>query len=234
VQHPQWHPSPLGRLIAADWYAERGDQIREAWLREEGQLPPAVTSVAGNGDGHGNGSGSGDGYGHGNGYGDGDADGDADGNGSGSGDGYGHGSGYGSGSGNGSGYGNGNGNGNGDGNGNGNGYCKQPITLIRWEETTMPDIGQYVIVRSRDQGCVCGEYRGHVGREVTLTQARQIFRWSGNRLTLFDVAAVPGSVQVSAEVAECVMLEACGIIPTTAAVEQVLRTVSSTSSASPN
>jgi len=218
VQHPQWHPSPLGRLVAADWYAERGDQIREAWLREEGQLPPAITPVGGDG------RGCGGGYGSGSGDGSGDGGGSGYGSGDGSGDGYGDGSGDGYGDGYGGGYGDGSGDGYGAVAGSGYGSGKASTTSIRWEETTMPDIGQYVIVRSRDQGCVCGEYQGHVGREVTLRKARQIYRWSGNRLTLFDVASVPGSLQVSAEVAECVMLEACGIIPTTAAVEEALRT----------
>jgi len=91
----------------------------------------------------------------------------------------------------------------------------------------MPNIGQYVIVRSRDQGCVCGEYRGHASREVTLTQARQIYSWSGERLTLFDVAVVPDIIRISRTIEDdggIVMLEACGIIPVTPAVEAFLRT----------
>lgn len=87
----------------------------------------------------------------------------------------------------------------------------------------MPDIGQYVLVRSRDQGCVCGEYRGHTGREVTLGQARQVFRWNGKRLTLFDVAVIPGELRISEAVEEAVLLEACGIIPVTPEVEKALR-----------
>ncbi len=88
----------------------------------------------------------------------------------------------------------------------------------------MPDIGRYVLVRSRDQGCVCGEYRGHAGREVTLGQARQVFRWNGKRLTLFDVAVIPGELLISEVVEEAVLLEACGIIPVTPEVEKALRT----------
>lgn len=91
----------------------------------------------------------------------------------------------------------------------------------------MPNIGQFVIVRSRDQGCVCGEYQGHVGREVTLFNARQIFRWNGKRLTLFDVATVPGELQISETVTDpagVTMLEACGIVPVTPDVERCLRT----------
>lgn len=87
----------------------------------------------------------------------------------------------------------------------------------------MPDIGQYVLVRSRDQGCVCGEYQSHAGREVTLANARQIFRWNGKRLTLFDVAVIPGELRMSETVREAVLLEACGIIPVTPEVEIALR-----------
>lgn len=88
----------------------------------------------------------------------------------------------------------------------------------------MPSVGQFVIVRSRDQGCVCGEYQSHVGREVTLCNARQIYSWSDNRLTLFDFAVVPGTCRLSRVLpGEVVMLEACGIIPTTPDVEKALR-----------
>jgi len=89
----------------------------------------------------------------------------------------------------------------------------------------MPSIGQYVIVRTRDQGCVCGEYQQHVGREVVLTNARQIYRWNGNRLTLFDVAEIPGECRLSTTIqGEVTLLEACGIIPTSPEVERHLRT----------
>jgi hypothetical protein len=56
---------------------------------------------------------------------------------------------------------------------------------------------------------MCGEYQGHSGREVRLTNARQIFRWASNRLTLVDFARVPGEVRLSATApGEVVMLEA--------------------------
>jgi hypothetical protein len=88
----------------------------------------------------------------------------------------------------------------------------------------MPDIGDYVIVRSRDSGCVCGEYQGHNGREVTIKNYRQIFRWNGNRLTLVDVSMVPGTITLSrTNPGECVMLEACMINPCSREVEQFLR-----------
>lgn len=88
----------------------------------------------------------------------------------------------------------------------------------------MPTPGQYIVVRSREQGCMCGEYVYHHGREVTLANARQIFSWSGQRLTLIDFAAAPGECRLSRVApGEVVLLEACGLIPTTPEVEAVLR-----------
>lgn len=88
----------------------------------------------------------------------------------------------------------------------------------------MPAIGDYVVVRSREQGCMCGEYQWHSGREVCLANARQIYSWDGKRLTLVDFAVVPGSCKLSAVApGEVLMLEACGIIPTTPKVEAFLR-----------
>ena len=140
------------------------------------------------------------------------------------GDGSGDGSGYGSGDGIGYGIGYGDGYGSGDGSGYGSGDGSGFQTLIP-EANSMPAIGDYVIVRSRDSGCVCGEYRGHTGREVCLAIARQIWSWSGNRLALIDVSVVPGDTRLSAVSAgEIVLLEACAILPTTPEVEKYLRT----------
>ena len=235
--------SPLAILIAADWYCERGDAIAEAWLRADGTLPPRVTSLEGEGGGAGGGGGfprgSGIGYGGGGGRGDGDGSGAGRGHGYGRGDGHGrghgggHGGGYGGyGRGDGSGECRGRGGGSGSGSSDdyaygslGRGDAGRPNT--HWQETPMPDLGQYVIVRSKDQGCVCGEYRGHTGREVVLTQARQMFSWDGERLTMFDVATVPGDLRISRTVTDpagVLLLEACGIIPVTPEVENRLRT----------
>jgi hypothetical protein len=71
---------------------------------------------------------------------------------------------------------------------------------------------------------MCGEYQGHTGREVTLAKARQIYSWAGQRLTVVDFGVKPGQCRLSAEAPdEVVMLEACGIIPTTKEVEAFLR-----------
>lgn len=81
----------------------------------------------------------------------------------------------------------------------------------------MPAFGDYVIVRSRDQGCMLGTYFGGSGRHVILTDARQIYSWGSNRLTLVDLArrGPQGAglrVSVSTESDQVEMLEACGII----------------------
>ena len=208
------------KLVYADWLDEQGDSIRAAWLRADGVLPPQATTFHGDGHGYGYGSGDGHGYGSGDGYGYGYGDGH--GYGYGSGDGHGYGSGDGHGDGDGHGHGDGDGHGHGDGDGHG-----RKTQINRWvinEEIAMPEVGQYVVVRTRDQGCMCGEYRCHHGREVTLANARQIFSWAGARLTLIDFAAVPGECRLSRVApGDVVLLEACGIIPTTPEVESFLR-----------
>jgi uncharacterized protein (TIGR02996 family) len=194
------------RLAYADLLEDQGRTIAAAWLREDGCLPPKVTRIAGNGAGYGYGNGDGYGYGAGNGYGDGD----------------GYGAGYGNGYGDGDGYGYGNGDGYGAGYGAGSKSKLNPATAH--EEILMPAPGDYVIVRSRDQGCVCGEYVSHHGREVVLDKARQLFSWAGGRLTLVDFAVVPGECRLSrVSAGEVVMLEACGIIPTAPEVGTFLR-----------
>ncbi|MDY3558249.1 TIGR02996 domain-containing protein [Gemmata sp. JC673] len=224
------HPGEVtARLAYADWLDEHGRGIEAAWVRDEGMAPPRVTAVGdGNGDGSGAGYGGGGrygrGHGHGHGYGDqvrynrrrADCGGVAHGDGTGRG--------------NGRCLGDGGCDGSGTGDGDGDGHFREPRAapklqhLIPHEEVPMPLPGAYVIVRSRDQGCVCGEYRGHHGREVVLGKARQIYSWEGGRLTLFDFAVVPGPCRVSREApGEVVMLEACGIIPTTPEVEAFLR-----------
>ncbi|AWM40338.1 hypothetical protein GobsT_11860 [Gemmata obscuriglobus] len=224
------------RLAYADWLDEHGRGLEAAWVRDEGTAPPRVTELGGSG--HGEGKGNGDGQSDGCDYSDDDdRHGDDGSHGDGYGYGYGgrsyshgvYGHGYSSGRGDGHGYGSGLGGrgigvGEGDGGRAGRIATRKLQHLIPHEEVPMPVSGAYVIVRSRDQGCVCGEYRGHHGREVVLGKARQIFSWEGGRLTLFDFAVVPGACRLSREApGEVVMLEACGIIPTTAAVEAFLR-----------
>jgi hypothetical protein len=78
----------------------------------------------------------------------------------------------------------------------------------------------YVIVRSRDQGVMCG-YLGDVqGRAVTLRQARQIWRYDST-FVLPDIAEHgmrdPSKAKLSVAMSQpMVMLEACGILTCTA------------------
>ena len=79
----------------------------------------------------------------------------------------------------------------------------------------MPKIGDYVCVRSHNQGCVLGTLQSHFGRECTLTGARQIYNWRSDALTLFDVVAkgpVKTQCRLSAANAEITMTEICGIL----------------------
>jgi hypothetical protein len=89
----------------------------------------------------------------------------------------------------------------------------------------MSKAGDYVLVRSREQGVMCGEYVWHSGREVHLRNARQIWSWSGQRMTLVDVSVVPsGEMKISrASAGDVVMLEACGIIVPSSEVAEWLK-----------
>lgn len=78
---------------------------------------------------------------------------------------------------------------------------------------------RFCIVRSRDQGVVCGYVRATAGRAVEVTEARQIHWWGGDlngRLiyTLFEMACHgAGQARISEPVEEMLILDACGIIP---------------------
>ncbi len=75
---------------------------------------------------------------------------------------------------------------------------------------------RYAIVRSRDQGVMCGFVKSVEGRRVTLVLARQMWRWS-SKFVLTD-AAEHGVTEkwenkFSCEASqETEMLEACGIL----------------------
>ena len=51
----------------------------------------------------------------------------------------------------------------------------------------MINIGDYVCVRARDQGCVLGILELVSGRECDLAETRQIYNWEKSALTLQDV-----------------------------------------------
>jgi hypothetical protein len=79
-----------------------------------------------------------------------------------------------------------------------------------------------VLVRSRDAGVHMGELAGANGCEVSLTNARRIWRWRGAN-TLNEVATKGvesgtirgGYTRVSEPVAAITLLEACEIIDVT-------------------
>jgi hypothetical protein len=85
-------------------------------------------------------------------------------------------------------------------------------------------IGRFVIVRSRDQGVVCGVLRAISGRAVELDGARQIHGWSDGANTLFEMALRGcGTARISEPVAEILILDVCGVIPCTPVAERNLK-----------
>ena len=87
-----------------------------------------------------------------------------------------------------------------------------------------PEPTNYVIVRSRDQGVLSGEYVSHSGREVVLRNARQIWKYVGG-LCLPDISQrglASGSRLSVAVEGETRMLEACAILPCSPAASRSL------------
>lgn len=79
----------------------------------------------------------------------------------------------------------------------------------------MPAEGDYVCVRSRNQGVVWGTLVFRSGDECRIRDARQQYSWSGNATTLFDVVMKgpkATSLRLSEVVPEIDMTEICGVI----------------------
>lgn len=75
---------------------------------------------------------------------------------------------------------------------------------------------RYAIVRSKDQGVMCGFIKEIVGKQVVLLQARQMFRWDSD-FVLPDIAekGVRNSAKCkfSCEMSQdMIFLEACGVL----------------------
>lgn len=87
---------------------------------------------------------------------------------------------------------------------------------------------QYYIVRCDRAGVFAGNIKERNGREVTMTNARRLWKWSGAN-TLSDLAVVgtenPGACRFTLEVPEIILLEAIEIIPCTAVAEKSIREV---------
>lgn len=80
----------------------------------------------------------------------------------------------------------------------------------------MPEQGEYVCVRSRDQGVVFGHYLGGFGRHAIIGEARQQHLWEQSALTLFDlveVGPVKAKCRLSRTREKVEMTEVCGFIP---------------------
>lgn len=78
------------------------------------------------------------------------------------------------------------------------------------------DGNEYAIVRSRDQGVMCGYVVNIDGRRVTLKQARQIYRYS-SRFVLTDIAEFGLTTKFESKLScamsrDVEMLEACGVL----------------------
>lgn len=85
-------------------------------------------------------------------------------------------------------------------------------------------IGKFVIVRSRDQGVVCGVLRTLAGRAVELDDARQIHSWSDGANTLFEMSLRGvGQARISEPIPEILILDVCGVIPCSPEAEENLR-----------
>ena len=74
----------------------------------------------------------------------------------------------------------------------------------------------YAIVRSRNQGVMCGYVESIEGQTVKLHQARQIWRYD-SRFVLVDVAEFgmryPEKAKMSTAMSQpCIMTEACGVL----------------------
>jgi hypothetical protein len=90
-------------------------------------------------------------------------------------------------------------------------------------------IGEYVIVRSRDQGVVCGVLKVLTPQPgglacAELTEASQIHNWQGDTNTLFEAALRGfGVARISEPVARVMVFGVCGVLPCTPEAEANLR-----------
>jgi hypothetical protein len=90
------------------------------------------------------------------------------------------------------------------------------------------DIGSYVIVRTYSAGVFAGTLKSREGKEVTLTNARRIWRWEGSA-TLSQLAqsgtSKPDQCKFPTEVSEILLLEAIEILAVSELAQQSIREV---------
>lgn len=91
-------------------------------------------------------------------------------------------------------------------------------------------IGRYVIVRSRDQGVVCGVLRALTPQPgglacAELEEASQIHNWQdGETITLFEAALHGfGTATISQQMDRVLVFGVCGVLPCTETAEANLR-----------
>lgn len=89
-------------------------------------------------------------------------------------------------------------------------------------------IGKYVIVRCDRAGVFAGTLEAHDGQQVTLRNARKLWRWYGATETL-QIAAEgvkrPRDCRFTLTVASITLTDAIEIIPTTAKAEANIKAV---------
>lgn len=87
-------------------------------------------------------------------------------------------------------------------------------------------IGKYVVVRTYSAGVHIGVLASQEGKEVTLTDARRLWYWTG-AFTLSAVSqdGVGKDSKISVTVPEIALTEAIEIIPCSAAAEKQLREI---------
>jgi len=95
--------------------------------------------------------------------------------------------------------------------------------------STSASEGKYAIVRSRDQGVLAGFVQDITGDTVTMTEARQLWRWDADFL-LNDMANTgPRNVEGCRFSApgekETIVLNACGVMYCTDQAAEALRNV---------
>lgn len=85
-------------------------------------------------------------------------------------------------------------------------------------------IGQFVIVRSRDSGVHAGTLASVHDRTVRLTGSRRLWFWKAAQGHTLSGVALHGvntrESKIAGELSDIVVLDACEIIPTTAAAGQ--------------
>lgn len=90
---------------------------------------------------------------------------------------------------------------------------------VSQEPGVEPEIGSFVIVRSRDAGVIFGKYQGREGCNINLTEARQLWSWfAAKGITLIDAATfgvTKGKCRFSTAQASVTIFNACALIEVT-------------------